>query len=399
MSIELSPDQRTAHDAVMDWSKLRSPETKTLAGFAGCGKTPTAAAIARTMKAENKRLRIGHSCFTGKASLVLGGKLKAAGVLAEEDYCGTLHRLIYEPIVDKKTGRITGWKKKDRDDLPFDIFFLDEASMISEDYYDDLRSYGKPILAVGDHGQLPPIHGKFNLMESPKLRLEKIHRQAEGSPIIRMSMLARLEGHIPFGNYGPGVFKTKSRNLINQIKDPREGVVLCGTNRTRTEINSKMRAILGRRGAPVVGETVICLKNDHGAGVYNGMIGELVSIDDWCPYAGKVDITGRLLCPRGCDYHYAGEVRFEKDDVTWQGPMLKEQFGAPKTFQEHPTLHYSRIHGLFDFGYCTTVHKAQGSERDNVVLVEETGWMEEDLRRRWLYTGVTRAAKKLAMVA
>jgi exodeoxyribonuclease-5 len=122
--------------------------------------------------------------------------------------------------------------------------------MISEDYYDDLRSYGKPILAVGDHGQLPPIHGKFNLMESPKLRLEKIHRQAEGSPIIRMSMLARLEGHIPFGNYGPGVFKTKGRNLINQIKDPREGVVLCGTNRTRTEINAKMRAILGRRGAP-----------------------------------------------------------------------------------------------------------------------------------------------------
>ncbi len=370
----------------------------TLAGFAGCGKTTTAAAIARTMKADRPRLRIGHSCFTGKASLVLRGKLKAAGVLSENDYCGTLHRLIYAPIVDKRTGHITGWKKKDRDDLPYDVFFLDEASMISEDYYDDLLSYGKPILAVGDHGQLPPIHGKFNLMESPKLKLEKIHRQAEGSPIIKMSMLARLEGSIPVGSYGPGVFKTSNGRLLSKIKDPREGVILCGTNKTRVDMNNRMRSILCRSGNPVPGETVICLKNDHGAGVYNGMIGELVSISDDCPYAGKVDITGRLLCPRGCNLHYSGEVRFEKDNVTWTGPMLKEQFGAPKTFQEHPTLHYSRIHGLFDFGYCTTVHKAQGSERDNVVLIEETGWMDEDLKRRWMYTGVTRAAKKLAMI-
>lgn len=397
MTIELSPDQRAAHDAVLDWYGSKNRKTLTLGGFAGCGKTTTAAAIARSLKDANPDIRIGHSCFTGKASLVLRGKLKAAGVLGEEDYCGTLHRLIYKPIIDKR-GRVTGWEKKGRDECPYDIFFLDEASMVSEDYYDDLRSYGKPILAVGDHGQLPPIHGKFNLMESPKLKLEKIHRQAEGSPIIKMSMLARLEGRIPVGNYGPGVFKTSNGRLISQIKDPREGVILCGTNKTRVDMNARMRAILCRSGKPVPGETVICLKNDHGAGVYNGMIGELIAIEDRCPYAGVVDITGRLLCPRGCDFHYAGEVRFEKDDVTWFGPMLKEQFGAPKTFQEHPTLHYSRIHGLFDFGYCTTVHKAQGSERDNVVLLEETGWMDEDLKRRWMYTGVTRSKIKLAVI-
>ncbi len=398
MSIELSPDQRSAHDSVIDWYNSRSRETMTMAGFAGCGKTTTAAAIARTLKDNIPYIRIAHSCFTGKASLVLRGKLKEAGVLDESrDYCGTLHRLIYKPIVDKK-GRVTGWEKKGRDELPFDVFFLDEASMVAEDYYDDLASYGKPIFAVGDHGQLPPIHGSFNLMEKPILRLEKIHRQAEGSPIIRMSMLARLEGRIPVGVYGPGVFKTSNGTLVDKIKDPTAGVVLCGTNKTRTRMNDKLRAIMGRSGTPVMGETVICLKNDHGAGVYNGMIGELVAIEDRCPYAGKVDITGRLLCPRGCNLHYDGEIRFEKDDVTWIGPMLKEQFGAAKTLQDHPTLHYSRIHGLFDFGYCTTVHKAQGSERDSVVGIEETGWMDEDLKRRWLYTLCTRAKIKLALI-
>lgn len=385
--IELSPDQAKAHDAVIDWYGSRRRDVLTLGGYAGCGKTTTAAAIARTLKRNDKYIRIGHSCFTGKASLVLRGKLQAAGVLDEdEDYCGTLHRLIYKPIT--KRGRIIGWKQKEAHEVPFDVFFLDEASMVDKKYLDDLSSYGKPIFAVGDHGQLPPINGSFNL------------RQAEGSPIIKLSMLARLEGYIPVGNYGPGVFKTSNPGLIQKIKDPNAGVVLCGTNRTRTKVNAELRERLGRRGKPVVGETVICLKNDHGNGVYNGMIGELVAItDDGCPLEGQRDlIDNRLLCVSNCEYHYGGEVRFEKDDVTWIGPILKSQFGEEKTMQEHPNLGWSRLGGLYDFGYCTTVHKAQGSERDSVVIVEETGWMDEDTRRRWLYTAVTRAKTRLAII-
>lgn len=399
MSIDLSPDQAKAHDAVIDWYGSRRRDVLTLGGYAGCGKTTTAAAIARTLKKKDKHIRIGHSCFTGKSSLVLRGKLQAAGVLDEdEDYCGTLHRLIYKPIT--KRGRITGWRKKEDHEVPFDVFFLDEASMVDRKYLDDLSSYGKPIFAVGDHGQLPPINGSFNLMENPILRLEKIHRQAEGSPIIRMSMLARLEGYIPVGNYGPGVFKTSNPGLIQKIKDPTAGVVLCGTNRTRVKVNEQLRARIGRSGIPVVGETVICLKNDHGNGVYNGMIGELGELtDDGCPLEGARDpIDGRLLCVPNCEYHYAGEVRFEKDDVTWIGPILKSQFGEEKTMQEHPNLGWSRLGGLYDFGYCTTVHKAQGSERESVVLVEETGWMDEETRRKWMYTGVTRAKTRLAII-
>jgi exodeoxyribonuclease-5 len=51
----------------------------------------------------------------------------------------------------------------------------------------------------------------------------------------------------------------------------------------------------------------------------------------------------------------------------------------------------------FDFGYVLTVHKAQGSQWDDVVLFDESNAFGES-RARWLYTGITRAAKRLTIV-
>jgi len=51
----------------------------------------------------------------------------------------------------------------------------------------------------------------------------------------------------------------------------------------------------------------------------------------------------------------------------------------------------------FDFGYVLTVHKAQGSQWDDVVLFDESFAFPES-RARWLYTGITRAAKRLTLV-
>ena len=51
----------------------------------------------------------------------------------------------------------------------------------------------------------------------------------------------------------------------------------------------------------------------------------------------------------------------------------------------------------FDYGYVLTVHKAQGSQWDDVVLFDES-FAFPDSRERWLYTGVTRAAKRLTVV-
>ena len=51
----------------------------------------------------------------------------------------------------------------------------------------------------------------------------------------------------------------------------------------------------------------------------------------------------------------------------------------------------------FDFGYALTVHKAQGSQWNDVYLFDESYAFREH-RARWLYTGVTRAAERLTVV-
>ena len=56
-----------------------------------------------------------------------------------------------------------------------------------------------------------------------------------------------------------------------------------------------------------------------------------------------------------------------------------------------------RATDAFDFGYVLTVHKAQGSQWDDVVLFDESGAFREN-RHRWLYTGITRAAERLTIV-
>ena len=52
----------------------------------------------------------------------------------------------------------------------------------------------------------------------------------------------------------------------------------------------------------------------------------------------------------------------------------------------------------FAFGYAITTHKAQGSEWDKVLVIEEKFPFSKEEHARWLYTAVTRASEKLVLV-
>ena len=49
------------------------------------------------------------------------------------------------------------------------------------------------------------------------------------------------------------------------------------------------------------------------------------------------------------------------------------------------------------FGYAITCHKAQGSQWDRVVVLDEMFGRNAEERRRWLYTAVTRASESLVI--
>jgi exodeoxyribonuclease V len=290
--------------------------------------------------------------------------------------------------------------RRDRLDRDYSLIIADEASMISDELLGDLKSFGVPILAVGDHGQLPPVgENKSTLMVRPDVRLEKIHRQSADNPIILLSARIRETGEIDTKLADGDRFQVASLRDLGKLVASRftperfaacDGSILStglivATNRLRVGLNDQARSSIGTKGgAPKKGEVVICLKNQ--APIYNGMRAVLT--------ADSFDLS---------DDKMAADMNFVEDGITTTATsMFVPQFNEEKTLDVEALralgTSYSRAGGLFDFGYSMTCHKAQGSQfPEAVVVADNLGWLREN-RARWIYTAVTRAAQRLVVV-
>lgn len=369
----------------MDW--YRNPNVKylTFGGYAGTGKTTLLGYLGLRIHRENKKIRIAYCSFTGKASRVLDRKLRDVKALTRVDYIGTIHRLIYRAIVDDNDN-IIGWEKKFRNEFEYDLIIVDEASMVTKEIWSDLLSFDVPILAVGDHGQLPPIEDNFNLMENPSLRLEEIFRQERDNPIILISEMVRKYGGIPKSFFSDTVRKLSkddndTQDFITDIFSSfdNQTMVLVGYNNTRINLNKGIRQHLEfDTETPDSGDRVICLKNNSNVGIYNGMMGTIISI-----------------YPSDIEDSFEAVISLDGEEEYFSGLISEKQFN--NSFVDGKSV----INGvnLFDFGYALTVHKAQGSQAKRVVVFEERfPHMSDEIWRRWLYTAVTRAEEELYII-
>lgn len=420
---DLSPDQKTVYESILDWTKSQRGDLLTVGGVAGSGKSTLLGLLA----AETD-LKIAYICFTGRASSVLGRKLKAAGVettsrsqadderrtsgrwghlfyspfSAEASYpfCGTIHRLVRRAVIDNVTEELLGWAEREQLDRNYDLIVLDEASMVDSKLIHSIKRHGVRILAVGDHGQLAPVMGDGSLMQNPDLRLEKIHRQAEGSPIIQLSRAIRERGvmdrsladgrRLIFGS----VADLRRKVLPEIIQKPRlDTAFLCWRNQTRIETNRTAREYLGYAGLPPqLGEPIICLRNYPP--VYNGMRGLMVDSsvqpfpEEWWVLRARIEFPDEGIPAAGYE-------------------VCRDQFHRPETFKSVDELKAKGIKvgsmgdagRLFDFGYALTVHKSQGSQFQHaVVMVDWRQNYQDEAMRRLAYTAVTRASERLTVL-
>lgn len=387
-TLKLSPDQKQVLDSTLKWLDAPTGSYLTIGGYAGTGKTTLTAYIRQAIYKKAPLLKIAFCSYTGKAARNLDEKLRENNAIITGDSVSTIHSLIYTAITNKH-GNITGWRR--REYIEADLIIVDEASMVDPQILIDLVSYEIPILAVGDHGQLPPIGVNYSLMANPDLTLTQIHRQSDDSPIIDISILARTEGTIPVKKFSHSVQKISrsdpdSREILNEALSgyDNETLIICGYNTTRLKLNQELRARFDRFGdTPEVGDKVVALKNNHYSGIHNGAVGTITKIFD-------TDKNGNWMSVK---------IDLDGQDKPYQGYIYLPQFNQKETISTIPRDPEGHAGDLFDFGYALTVHKAQGSQSDSVILFEERFPRSTDEEwRRWLYTAVTRARQNLLII-
>ena len=361
-----TPHQDAALSAASNWLKGARGRSSIfrLFGYAGTGKTTLVKHIAEGVDG-----KVLFAAFTGKAACVMRSK----GCYS----ASTIHSLIYKARESgEETPSFELWN--DAPASKAKLIIIDECSMVDAELARDLMSFGVPLLVLGDPAQLPPIHGGgFFTDAKPDAMLTEVHRQAQDDPIVRLSMEIRAGNPLTQGQYGETQVVRRDALDPKRVLDADQ--VLVGRNVTRRAYNARLRERRGFADAlPMTGDKLVCLRNNRRKGLFNGGLWMVKE----SPKARRQIIRMRLKPDE--DF---GErlIKVSVRPECFTGAIEEFDWPQRKAYDE------------FDFGYVLTVHKAQGSQWNDVVLFDESGAFPDN-RDRWLYTGVTRAAKRLTIV-
>lgn len=403
MHEELTADQIEADKLIEDWFRHSTRQFFVLAGYAGTGKTTLLKHVVTKTLGLVPEDSAAFITPTGKAATVL---------IRSGIHATTLHKLIYQSIVEEVEVEINGkkvtveklsFKRRDSIDKSIKLIILDEASMVSDEVLMDLSEFGVKMLLCGDNAQLPPVEGLNGFLTAPDYTLKTIVRQNLGNPIILLSEMARESKYIPYGRYGNCATVVSRRLFTGEQRKNyliKAEQIICGTNKTRAQINEEIRALRGFDGLPKDGEKLICTQNNWET-----------YIDDEMRFNMVNGIIGTVIDPFYDEAKSIGFIQFKPDFLDRNCPealpidlgIFQEGYYRYKRgdyfekFNENGEAAGAFTLNRFEFGYCISCHKAQGSEFDSVIVFDESYCFKED-KSRWLYTAIARAKKKLIIV-
>ena len=364
-----------------------------ITGGPGTGKTTILKGILSLFG--NMGLRCVLAAPTGRAA-------KRLTEVTGED-ASTIHRLL-EAGIDPATGKMVFARDEDNP-LKADAVIVDEMSMVDVLLLGSLLRavpQGKRLILVGDPDQLPPVGPGFpfsDLLRSgvlPAVHLTEIFRQAQQSLIV-MNAHRVNQGQMPeLRNTQSDFFfmrRQSEQTLIQTVRDlcttrlpknmgipPEQIQVLSPTRKGGVGTGSLNLMLQAALNPPAPekkerqygdfsfreGDRVMQIRNNYdimwqktdgsavGAGIFNGDVGTVVSIDP-----GTESMT----------------VVFDDRQAQYDFSQL----------------------GELELAYAVTVHKSQGSEYRAVIL---TAWNGSPylMSRSVLYTAITRARELLIIV-
>ena len=416
-----------------------------LKGYAGTGKTTLVSSLVKSLPVVAKR----HVLMapTGRAAKVLAKYSKRAA--------STIHRKIYWIRTNKSGNTFITRKENTHTNT---IFFVDEASMISENnekafgnrsLLDDLIEYvyeglDCKLILIGDTAQLPPVH----LEVSPALNeeilerksnkqiisreLTEVVRQKENSLILNNATLIREK--IAKEDYTfPSIITNSEVIRINTGEDLQDALesaysnnginntsVICRSNKRANLYNQQIRTkIRWQENEISSGDMLMVVRNNYfwldessKAGfIANGDIIMVTKINE------IIERYGFRFARASVEMvDYPKEKNLDLllllDTLTSESPTIsydqyqklykeiskdyKGQKEINKKIKEDEFFNALQI----KFAYAITCHKSQGGQWENIFVDMGyfTDQMLDNAYLRWLYTAITRATKKLYLI-
>ena len=300
---------------------------------------------------------------------------------------------------------IMGWKRREN---PLDIGFVDEASMLDDRQFDDLKEIFPTLIVFGDPAQLAPVNQSGNMVfdtlsEPRKLTLERVHRQTQDSPILDLAH-ALADPQLEFHDFEQMIQDVAQRDDRVQWGQRVEvdlmarSPVLVWRNATRIRLIQAFRTVYGASDDSLLpGEPLICdgieLPMKH--------------------RKKRIDLEARGLI-KGAQVIYLGPGRkpgFSRLHVVGaEDPQLSAAsiVKIEKPDEEEPFIPFAaRMGATFLHGAAVTIHKAQGSQWDTVqafapdiYTAARMGRTEAGtpLWKRLAYVAITRAQERLVWV-
>ena len=365
-------------------------------GLAGTGKSTLVSAMIEVLRSYS----YVQCALSGRASS------RMSEITGQEGY--TIHRLLGYPQGDKQ-----GFTYHDEKPLPYDIYILDEISMVDAYlFYYLLRAIpdGAKLVCLGDPGQLESIgcgniaHDMIHSSEIPTVTLTKIHRQAAKSAIITESIKVRNGQQIIEKDW-------TGEEVRGELNDLR---LICFSDKSNTyyKIVQAFSTQMEQKDFNVMEiQVIVPVKNNGAACTYelNNSLQELYNPEDKHKKEHHGFSNGKPYILREGDKVMNVVNNYKTNPPIYNGNIgiikymdYDEEFDEEVMLIDFKGIGEVRVPrdawNNIELGYAITVHKSQGDQANHVIFgIDFTSYSL--LSREMIYTGVTRAKKKCDLIA
>ncbi|MEF3048140.1 ATP-dependent DNA helicase [Pseudotabrizicola sp. L79] len=300
---------------------------------------------------------------------------------------------------------IKGWKRREE---PLDVGFIDESSMLDERQFDDLREIFPTLVLFGDPAQLAPVGQSGSMVfdrlpEARRLMLSRIHRQAEDNPILDLAH-ALADPDLGFEDF---------ERMVEAAARRDDRVVWA--ERVDADLMARSPCLVWRNATRI--RLITAFRAAHGAPEDQLLPGEPLICDGIeLPLKHRkkrIDLEARGLI-KGAQVIYLGPGNREgfaklhvvgaEDPQVSAASIIKIE----RPDEEEPFIpSAARMGAAFLHGAAVTIHKAQGSQWEEVQVfapdlfaAAQAGRNEAGvpLWKRLAYVAITRAEKRLFWV-